>query len=208
MRAQMSALLQAGLALKMNQFKRAVDAYIGDRAAQGQGLAVSYAIGAGLYAAAGIFLIAACLVAIIALFRWLEIKYGMFEAFVACGGLLLLLAAICAGIAASRLKRPVRQIPGLTARLDLAMKTNPVIPRQDQPKLRVAAAARQQRAQAARGPSADLLQRVTPETFRSKAGLAMVATLLGWALARRRSVARVKRSHRVHPVRAAGKANP
>ena len=54
-------------------------------------------IAAGLFAAAGIFLIAACLVGIMALFRWIEINYGLFPAFGAVGALLLVIAAICAG---------------------------------------------------------------------------------------------------------------
>ncbi len=49
----------------------------------------SYAIAAGLFAAAGIFLIAACLVGTMALFRWIAIHYGQFWAFGAIGALLV-----------------------------------------------------------------------------------------------------------------------
>ena len=52
-----SALVRTGLALKLNQVKRATSSYIRDRSEQTQGIAVSYAVAAGLYAAAGVFLI-------------------------------------------------------------------------------------------------------------------------------------------------------
>ena len=57
-----SALVRTGLALKLNQVKRATSSYIRDRSEQTQGIAVSYAVAAGLYAAAGVFLIATLLV--------------------------------------------------------------------------------------------------------------------------------------------------
>src|SRR5450432_3138893 len=120
------SLLQAGLALKISQIKRATASYARDRAAQGQGIAASYAVAAGLYAAAGIFLVAAVLVGVTALFRWIEISYGLFCAFGAVGGLLLVIAIVCAGLAANKLKRPTKHFPNLTSRLRVAIKANPV----------------------------------------------------------------------------------
>ena len=115
MLALSSGLLRAGLALKLNQVKRATRSYLRDRTNQATGTATSYAVAAGLFAAAGIFLIAALLVGATALFRWIEINYGLFQAFGATGGLLVVIAAICAGVAASRLKRPAPQFPSLPA---------------------------------------------------------------------------------------------
>jgi hypothetical protein len=37
---------------------------------------IGYAIAVGLFGAAGVFLIAACLVGVTALFRWIEVNYG------------------------------------------------------------------------------------------------------------------------------------
>ena len=89
MLALSSGLPRIGLALKIRQIRLATRSYLRDRAAQGQGIVASYAVAAGLYAAAGIFLIAACLVGVTALFRWIEMNYGLFQAFGAVGGLLL-----------------------------------------------------------------------------------------------------------------------
>ena len=197
MRTHMGALLQAGLALKLNQLKRAVGDYASDRAVQGQSIVASFAVAAGLYAAAGIFVIGALFIGVVALFRYLEIKYGMFEALGGCAGALLILAAISAAIASSHLKRPAASFPALGARLGHAMSTNPIIPKQDQPKQRIAAAARQKAADKIRDASPSLLERVTPETVTSKAGLVAVAGLLAWALARRRQIAQLQRS--AHP---------
>ena len=115
-------LLRAGLALKLSQIKLATRSYMRDRTHQAADTATSYAVAAGLFAAAGIFLIAACLVGMAALFRWIEIRYGLFPAFGAIGALLLVIAAICAAMAAARLKRPPPQFPPLTSRLRVAIK--------------------------------------------------------------------------------------
>ena len=193
-----SSLLQAGLALKINQVKRAASSYAHDRAAQGQGIVASYAVAAGLYAAAGIFLIAAVLVGVTALFRWIEINYGLFSAFGAIGGLLLLIAIICAGVAGGRLKRPAKQFPSLTSRLRVAIKANPI-----------AATRRQTRpgrggpgyrrgdpvgAGGARSPPIATIPAIRDAASRGapngRAALIVVATLMGWAMARRHNNAR------------------
>src|SRR3984893_4469602 len=100
-----SSLLRTGLALKFSQIKLATRSYLRDRTNQATATVASYATAAGLFAAAGIFLIAACLVGITALFRWIEMNYGLFWAFGVVSALLLLIAAICAAVAASQLKR-------------------------------------------------------------------------------------------------------
>ena len=125
MLAPSTGLLRAGLELKLNQVKRATRSYLRDRTDQATGTLASYAIAAGLFAACGIFLIAAILVGAAALFRWIEINYGLFWAFGAVGLLLLVIAGLCAGLAASRLRRPSRHFPSLTSRLRVAIKASP-----------------------------------------------------------------------------------
>ena len=56
-----SSLLRTGLALKFSQIKLATRSYLRDRTNQATGTVASYATAAGLFAAAGIFLIAATL---------------------------------------------------------------------------------------------------------------------------------------------------
>jgi hypothetical protein len=126
MLAPSANLLRAGLALKLDQVKRATRSYLRDRTQQATDNLTSHVIAAGLFATAGIFLIAACLVGITALFRWIEINYGLFPAFGAVAALLLVIAAICAGVAASRLKRRPREFPSLASRLRVAIKANPL----------------------------------------------------------------------------------
>jgi hypothetical protein len=99
-----SGLLRTALALKLGQIKLATRSYLRDRTNQATSTVTSYAIAAGLSAAAGVFLIAACLVGVTALFRWIEINYGLFPAFGAIGALLLVAAAICAALAVSSVK--------------------------------------------------------------------------------------------------------
>jgi hypothetical protein len=192
-----SGLLQAGLALKINQVKRAATSYARDRATQGQGIVASYAVAAGLYAAAGIFLIAAVLVGVTALFRWIEIKYGLFWAFGAIGGLLLLIAIVCAALAASKLKRPAKQFPSLTSRLRVAIKANPI----------TSSPEKSDRIEAVRDTAAAILstpaeplaansynprytRRASRGSPNGRAALIVVATLMGWAMARRHNNAR------------------
>jgi hypothetical protein len=185
-----SSLLRAGIGLKLNQVKLATRSYLRDRTNQATGTVTSYAIAAGLFAAAGIFLIAALLVGATALFRWIEINYGLFWAFGAVGGLLALVAAICAGLAVTKLNRPTPHFPSLTSRLRVAIKANPVKPDQIE-------AVRDTAASVLLAPSAPVgpahrRRRTRPghDNRRLQAGLIVTATLLGYAAIRRRQQAR------------------
>jgi hypothetical protein len=190
MLAPSSGLLRTGLALKLSQIKLATRSYLRDRTNQATGTVTSYAVAAGLFAAAGIFLLAAFLVGAVALFRWIEIHYGMFPAFGAVGALLLVIAAICAALAASTLKRPPPHFPSLTSRLRVAIKSNPV--HRDQIE-----AARDTAAAVLLAPSAPIARDnrrrsgtwPTPDSRPMQAGMILAATLLGWAAARRRQQA-------------------
>jgi hypothetical protein len=193
MLAPSSGLLRTGLALKLNQIKLAIRSYLRDRTNQATDTAASYATAAGLFAVAGIFLLAACAVGLMALFRWIEIKYGLFEAFGVVGALLLMIAAICAAWAVGTLKRPPPHFPGLTSRLRVAIKASPVKPDQIEAVKDTAAAI-------ALAPSAPVTRanRGRPKTHLRRArnnggmraGLILMATLLGWAATRRRRQAR------------------
>ena len=188
MLAPSNGLLRAGLALKLSQVKLATRSYLRDRTNQATDTVTSYAIAGGLFAAAGIFVIAACLVGVTALFRWIEINYGLFWAFGAVGALLLLIAAICAALAASRFKRPPPHFPSLTCRLRVAVISNPI--KSDH----LDAAAAILRAPSGpvtranrKRPNADA--RPGRNGSEVRAGLILAATLLGWAATRRRQQA-------------------
>ena len=192
MPAPSSSLLRTGLALKLSQIKLATRSYLRDRASQATNTVTSYAVAAGLFAAAGIFLIAACLVGIAALFRWVEINYGLFQAFGAVGALLLVIAAICAALAASKLKRPPAHFPSLTSRLRVAIKASAVSPDQIGAARDTAAAILLAPPVPARANRGRL--KAAPRAGRNngnmRAGLILMATLLGWAAVRRRQLAR------------------
>lgn len=190
-----SALMRTGLALKLDQVKRATSSYVRDRSEQTQGVAVSYAVAAGLYAAAGIFLIATLLVGATALFRWVELRYGLFQAFGATGGVLLLLAIIFAVLAGSRLKRPSKKYPSLGSRLRVAVNASPGKHEQTVSAAPHRAAAPNEFKPVSR--SASPIQSNGPV----KAGLVLAATLAGWALARRHSLSQPA------PRKQPGKAN-
>ena len=193
MLAPSSGLLRAGLAIKLNQIKTATRSYLRDRANQATATVASYAIAAGLFAAAGIFLIAACLVGVTALFRWVEIYFGLFQAFGVVGALLLVIAGTCAAVAAGNLKRKPLQFPSLSSRLRVAVKASPLGPDQ-------IAAARDNAAAILSAPSSPATRagrsrwNGKPELRRDNkavaAGLILIATLLGWAAVRRRHHAR------------------
>jgi Putative Actinobacterial Holin-X, holin superfamily III len=187
-----SGLLRAGLSLKINQIKRATSSYLRDRTNHATSTAASYAVAAGMFAAAGIFLIAAILVGAAALFRWIELKYGLFWAFGVTGGLLVVIAVICAGLAAAKLKPPAPQFPSLASRLRVAINANPIKPAQVESARNTAAAILRAPATpigANRGSrsSSTLL---SLHSRNVQAGLVMAATLLGWAAVRRQQTRR------------------
>jgi hypothetical protein len=183
------SLLRAGIGLKLSQIKLATRSYLRDRTRQATGTMASYAIAAGLFAAAAIFLIAACFVGTVALYRWIAIHYGQFWGFGAIGVLLVAVAAICAGLAAARLKQPPPHFPTLTSRLRVAIKSNPLQPDQID-------AARDTAASVLLAPSAPpsgtraRRSQAARNNRNIQAGLIVMATLLGWAATRRRALAR------------------
>ena len=186
-----SSLLRTGLTLKLSQIKLATRSYLRDRTKQATATVASYATAAGLFAAAGIFLIAACLVGITALFRWIEINYGLFWAFGAVSALLLLIAAICAAVAASQLKRRPPHFPSLTSRLRVAIKANPLNSDQIEAVRDTAGISMTPSAAATRANRRRTKTERRPARNNREigAGLILAATLLGWAATRRRQQA-------------------
>lgn len=128
MLAPSGELLRAGMALKLNQLKRAAQSYLRDRTSQTTGRLTSYAVAAGLFAVAGLFLIAALLVGLIALYLWVAITYGQFWGLGAVAAVLLVLAAVCAGVAMAQMNRRTKPIVPLASRMRVAI-TTPRIPR-------------------------------------------------------------------------------
>ena len=193
MLAPSSGLLRAGLALKLNQIKLATRSHLRDRTNQATAIVASYGIAAGLFAVAGIFLIAACFVGITALFRWIEINYGLFQAFGVAGTLLLVIAAICAAVAAGKLKRPPPRFPSLSSRLRVAVKASPLEPDQIDAARDTAGAILSAPSSPATRASRRRLngkQRLMRDNKAVPAGLILIVTLLGWAAVRRRHQAR------------------
>jgi hypothetical protein len=177
MLAPSSELLRAGLGIKLNQVKRATQSYLRDRSNQATGTVTSYAVTAGLFAASGVFLLAAIFVAVMALFRWVEIKYGMFWGFGVVGGFLLAVAVACAALAASRLKSKPPHFPTLSSRLRVAVTAKPlqVEPTDALPEVTAAALA----------PVAKSFKAPLSENRPVQAGLLLAASLLGWLAVRR-----------------------
>jgi hypothetical protein len=159
------------LGLKLDRAKHAAQSYIHDRVELTEAAAMSYAAAAGLYAAAGVFLISALLVGATALFRWIEIRYGLFLAFGATGAALIVVTVLCALLAAYRIKRPAKRIIPLASRLRVAIGTLPS--GED--------AAPTKAVSALRSPNA------AQQSGSMMPSLVIAGSLLGWALVRRRT---------------------
>lgn len=128
MLAPSGELLRAGMALKLNHVKRAAQSYLRDQTSHATGKVTSYAVAAGLFAVAGLFVVAAFFVGLIALYRWVAITYGQFWGLGAVGAVLLVLAAVFAGVAMAQMRRKPKPIVPLASRLRVAIAT-PRIPR-------------------------------------------------------------------------------
>lgn len=202
MNQQVGAVIRAGMALKLGQVRQAASSYVRDRTDEGKSIAIGYAVAAGLYAAAGIFLIAAIIVGTGALFYWLETNYGKYTAFAIVGGVLVVFAALCAVLAAVKMKPKKTHYPSLASRMRVAVTANPLTG----PAAAKAAAAatlassmterpraKRNAVESARDTADDVLRASSSSAARlrqaspsgAKAGAALAVTLIGWALARR-----------------------
>lgn len=194
MLAAQSGLLRTGLALKLSQIKLATRSYLRDRTDQATAAIASYALAAGLLAAAAVFLLAACLVGLAALFRWIEINYGLFEAFGVVGALLLVIAVICAAVGIRKLKPRKPQFPSLTSRLRVAVRASPLQSGQIEAARDAATAIlAAPPSPVGRASARPGRREPAPDNQSLRIGLILAATLLGWAAVRRRHLkARVK----------------
>lgn len=156
---------------KIDRAKHATGSYLYDQVEQAQALAVSYAVAIALYAAAAVFLIAAMLVGATAGFRWIEINYGLFEAFGALGAILGSFMVLFIALAIYRLKRPAKRIVPLASRLRVAISS---LPSRDEIAPAATVASLPTPRSDARGGSA-------------VSALVIASSLFGWALVRRRN---------------------
>jgi hypothetical protein len=115
-------------------------------------------------------------------FRWIEVNYGLFQAFGIIGVLLLVAAGICVVVALFSLRRSQPQFPSLASRLRVAIKRNPIHASQTQIAGDTASAVRSPTLEKVRIRRGSRLQR---DDLQISASLILVATLLGWAAARR-----------------------
>ena len=169
--------LRTGVGFKVDRAKRAVGSYVNDRRQRATGIITSHVVAYAMFGIAGVFLLAAFLVGLAALFEWIEINYGLFPAFGVIGGLLLVIAAACAAFAAARLRREPPEFPSLASRLRVAIKTSPT--EAAAAALTASAALRPRRHPSRTGPRAD------PHTPRSMPiGLVATAVLVGLIVAR------------------------
>jgi hypothetical protein len=107
------------------------------------------------------------------------------------GGLLVVIAAVCAALAAARLKQRSPHFPTLTSRLRVAIKSSPIKPDQIE-------AARDTAAAILSAPPSPAPRRrrrpnqTLPGNRTVPAGLILAASLLGWAAVRRHRAPRTE----------------
>ena len=196
MLAPANSLLRAGIGLKLSQIKIATRVISARPDQPGDRDHDVLCHRCSAVRRAGIFLIAACFVGTVALYRWIAIHYGQFWAFGAIGALLVTIAVNLSPVwPRARLRQPLRRtFPSLTSRLRVAIKSNPLQTRPDR-----------SRARYRRLSPAGAFGAIFPPKLASRrsasgannrniqAGLIVMATLLGWAATRRRSHARSRR---------------
>jgi hypothetical protein len=119
-------LLRSGLGLKLAHVRQATSSYFRDRAEQATRRATSYAIAAGLFAVAGVFAVGTLMIGLIALFRWVQLNYGEFQAFGAVAGAMIQFALLSTAFAMLTLKRKTKSFPRLASRLRVAVASPPI----------------------------------------------------------------------------------
>lgn len=119
------------LSHKLDAAKAAGRSYVDDRVTQTEQKFVSYAVAVGLFAAAGIFLVAALILGTVALFSWIELRYNALYGFAAIAALLALISITCVLIGTYQRKKPTKRVIPLAARLRGAVTASPL--RRQQP---------------------------------------------------------------------------
>src|SRR3569623_361960 len=158
-------LIRAALAYKAANIQHAGQAYVRDQASRSKSAFVSYLFGVCFFLGAAIFAIVAVLIGAAALFRFIEMRYGLFEAFGAAGGAMVVVALICLAIGVTKMNIKSGHIVPLASRVRVAAHSHPIT---------------RENVQDAAGALVDRKHRST--TF----GLALAGTLLSYLVLRRR----------------------
>lgn len=190
MAGALGTVLRAALTARLSYLRLAMASYVRDQAEHGRRSLDAYLIGAGFYVVAGVFMIAALLVGAAALFRWMELRYGLFTAFGVTAGALVSLSLLSIAIAGANARKPKKQFPTLASRLRVAMRA-PAAQETNARRVPVrdpVASAQNTARQVLRAPPSPRASRgVDASPVVQKVGIAAAVGLIGWALARRYS---------------------
>ncbi len=119
-------MIRGALVSKASNIERAGQGYVRDQALRGRKVLTSYVAGMGLLVTAGIFTLVSCLIGAAALFRYVEMHYGLFEAFGAVGGATLSIAIVAALVGLAKLNHKPKPVVPLTSRLRVAAHSSPI----------------------------------------------------------------------------------
>ncbi len=119
-------MVMGSLSHKLNATKAAGRSYVDDRVTQTEQKLISFAVAAGLFAAAVIFLVAALILGTVALFSWIELRYGALYGFAAIAALLALISITCLVIGTYQREKPAKRVIPLATRLRVAVTASPL----------------------------------------------------------------------------------
>jgi len=108
------------------QIQHAGQAYVRDQASRSKSAFVSYLVGACFLLGAAIFAVVAILIGAAALFRFIEMRYGLFEAFGVAGGAMFVVALICLVIGLTKMKVKSKNVVPLASRFRVAAHSHPI----------------------------------------------------------------------------------
>jgi hypothetical protein len=119
-------LLRTALAIKASNIQHAGQAYVRDQAFRGKSAISSYVVGVCFLLGATVFAIIAILIGAAALFRFIEVRYGLFEAFGAAGGAMIVVALISMTIGLSKMNLKSDRVVPLASRVRVAAHSHPI----------------------------------------------------------------------------------
>lgn len=158
-------LIRTALAIKASNIQHAGQAYVRDQASRGKSAVSSYVVGACFLLGAAVFAIIAISIGAAALFRFIEMRYGLFEAFGAAGGAMVVVALISMAIGVSKMNPKSNRIIPLASRVRVAAHSHPITKENVK----------------------DAAVSLVDENHRSSTlGLALAGTVLGYLILRRR----------------------
>lgn len=118
-------LIRTALALKASNLQRAGEGYVRDQVSRSKWTITSYIVGACFLLGAAIFAVVAILIGTAALFRFIEMRYGLFEAF-AAGGAMVVVALISLAIGLSKMNASSKRVIPLASRFRVAAHSHPI----------------------------------------------------------------------------------